>query len=241
MPGGASAIYQNVLEQFPKHLVVETEPWTKNVSFTLSTILFQSVALYMIPYTFQYVYTGASEEIVRRNQLIMPLYMFMYPFVILAGFYGLLTIHGLKNPGRSIFNAAQYNDSVLGDGRNCRRHGTVRYPGVGGRSFAVGGLFTKNILGFFRPNASQQELINWNRVVTASALIISVLLDSILAAAHAWGNQYELFRYRPVLPRRNGDPLLEAGDQMGGWRRSGGRNHLRNRLCFLRLCALWLQ
>lgn len=176
MPGGASAIYQGVLEQFPKHLVVDTVPWTKNVSFTLSTIVFQSVALYMIPYTFQYVYTGASEEIVRRNQIIMPLYMFMYPFVILAGFYGLLTIHGLKNPDEAFLMMLSTTIPSWVMGIIAGGMVLCAILALAVVVLPVGGLFTKNILGFFKPNASQSELVKWNRVVTASALIISVLL-----------------------------------------------------------------
>ncbi|MDR1359809.1 MAG: sodium:solute symporter family protein, partial [Deltaproteobacteria bacterium] len=96
-PGGVEGIFAEVARTVPEKLVIEAEPITKNVTFTISTMIFQAMGLCMFPLTFQFIFTGRSEDTVRRNQIFMPLYMYMYPFLVLTAYFVLITVPGLSN------------------------------------------------------------------------------------------------------------------------------------------------
>ena len=74
------------------------DPIDKNVTFIMSTILVQSLGLYMFPFIFQYVFSAGSERTVRFNQVINAP---VHAHVRVPGHGGvLLPGHraGLKNP-----------------------------------------------------------------------------------------------------------------------------------------------
>ncbi|WEQ56652.1 sodium:solute symporter [Komagataeibacter nataicola] len=49
--------------------------------FVVSTILLQSLGLCITPQAVAFVFTARSARMVRRNQILMPLYMLMFPFL----------------------------------------------------------------------------------------------------------------------------------------------------------------
>jgi SSS family solute:Na+ symporter len=176
MPGGWEGVFKAAFEKFPDHLVVATQPITKNVTFLISTILAQSAGLYMVPFVFQYVFTGASEKIVRRNQMLMPLYMFMYVFLMIASFFCLVTVSGLKNP----------DDAFMGMIVKYLPGWVVGVCAAGGAltcllvlavvALTIGGLASNDIIGAFRSKASSNGSVAWTRVIIGACLVVSVLL-----------------------------------------------------------------
>lgn len=84
MPGGISGIFDMAIAHFPDKVVIDAEPITKNATFVFSTIIFQALGFCVTPLQYQFIFTAKSEDTIRRNQIIMPLYMFMYPFLIVA-------------------------------------------------------------------------------------------------------------------------------------------------------------
>ncbi len=176
MPGGLEGIYRTTLAKFPQYLVVGTVPLQKNVTFLISTIIFQSVGLYMIPFIFQYVFTAGSERVVRRNQMLMPLYMFMYVFLITAAFFCLVTVPGLKNPDDAFMGmiVKHVPGWVVGI---CAAGGALTCILVlGVVALTIGGLVSKDIFGMFNRSASSAEAVTWTRVITGLSLVVSVLL-----------------------------------------------------------------
>lgn len=172
MPGGVEGIFKTAAIQFPQRLIVDDA----SVVFSLSTIIFQALGLCMFPFSFQFIFTGKSEETVRRNQIIMPLYMLMYPFLVTAAFFALITVQGLKKPDEAFMAVIAQNlpgwvVGIIGAGAALTCILVISVVGL-----AIGGIFSKNILGYFKPNAPQEEVASWARIITGVSLAISVAM-----------------------------------------------------------------
>lgn len=176
MPGGVEGIFREALRKYPEYLTVPMYPIDKHVTFVISTIIVQSLGLYMVPFIFQYIFSGGSERIVRFNQLIMPLYMLMYAFLVTAAFYCLVTVPGLKNPddafmGMVVANAPPW---IVG---LCAAAGALTCMLVlADVALAVSGILTRNILSIIAPNAPQPRVVLWARLCIAVFLALSVVL-----------------------------------------------------------------
>ena len=109
MPGGISGIFDMAIAHFPDKVVIDAEPITKNATFVFSTIIFQALGFCVTPLQYQFIFTAKSEDTIRRNQIIMPLYMFMYPFLIVAAYFVLVTVPNLNDPDSSFMALAAAN------------------------------------------------------------------------------------------------------------------------------------
>lgn len=176
MPGGLEGVYREALTKFPTYLTVVTEPLDKNVTFLISTILFQSIGLYMFPFIFQYIFAARSEKVVRYNQVVMPLYMIMYFFLTTAAFYCLVTVPGLKNPDDAFMGMIIQNVPgwVVGV---CAAGGALTCILVlADISLSIGGILSRNVIATLKPNARPEAAVIWARSFIAVFLAVSVLL-----------------------------------------------------------------
>ena len=122
MPGGISGIFDMAIAHFPDKVVIDAEPITKNATFVFSTIIFQAFGFCVTPLQYQFIFTAKSEDTIRRNQIIMPLYMFMYPFLIVAAYFVLVTVPNLNDPDSSFMALAAANLPECGGGRRADLH-----------------------------------------------------------------------------------------------------------------------
>jgi SSS family solute:Na+ symporter len=198
-PGGVGGIFAEVAKVAPAKLIVETEPITKNVTFMVSTMLFQAMGLCMFPLTFQFIFTGKSEDTVRRNQIYMPLYMYMYPFLILTAYYVLITVPGLSKPDEAFMALIQNNlppmlvGLVAGGGvLTCILVAALC-------SLSIGGFLTQNIIGQFT-KLSSSAAVGITRVTTAVALLISAVMAIYLPSLMLTINNFAYFGFTQVFP-----------------------------------------
>lgn len=176
MPGGLEGIFREAFEKFPTYLTVETEPLSKNVNFLISTIVFQSLGLYMFPFIFQYIFAAGSERVVRHNACVMPLYMCMYVFLTAAAFYCLVTVPGLKNPDDAYMGMIVKNVPgwVVGV---CAAGGALTCMLVlADISLSVGGIVSRNVISLIKPDARPESAVVWARAFIGVFLTVSVLL-----------------------------------------------------------------
>jgi SSS family solute:Na+ symporter len=179
---------------------VETEPITKNVTFMISTIIFQSMGLCMFPLTFQFIFTGRSEDTVRRNQIFMPLYMYMYPFLILTAYYVLITVTGLTNPDEAFMaliarELPPWLVGVVAGG------GVLTAILVASLcALSIGGLLTQNIIGMFIPNLSSQKAVYITRFTTAFALLFSAFMAVFLPALMLGVTNFAYYGFTQMFP-----------------------------------------
>lgn len=78
---------------FGEHITIG---WGSPMLHTVSTMLFQAVGFYMFPFIVQAIMSAGSARSVKKTQIAMPLYMLMYPFLILTAYYAIATVPGLK-------------------------------------------------------------------------------------------------------------------------------------------------
>jgi solute:Na+ symporter, SSS family len=75
------------------------------LTFSMSTMLFQSLGFYVMPFAIQNFFTAKSADTIRRSQVVMPLYMLMYPFLVLASYFAIAQNVPLGSPNEAFFTA----------------------------------------------------------------------------------------------------------------------------------------
>lgn len=172
MPGGVEGIFRTAAVQFPQHLIV---PESGTV-FAISTIVFQSVGFYMSAFAVQYLLTGKNEDIVRRNQIIMPLYMLMYPFLITVAFFSLVTTAKLQQADEAFMAVIVQNVPGWMVGVVAAGGALTCILVIAAVSLSIGGVFSKNLVGNFSPNAKPAQVAVWTRIATGVTIAVSVAM-----------------------------------------------------------------
>lgn len=176
MPGGVEGIFRTVAEKMPNMLTVKTEPITANVTFLLSTIVFQMLGFYMLPISFQAVLTSKNEKILRKNSILMPIYMIMFPFLVVTAYFALATIPGLAKPDYALLAVVVQNLPSWVVGLVAGGGALTAILVMAITALCVGGSFSKNILGVVKPDMGQKQMILWTRIVTAVFLVTAGLM-----------------------------------------------------------------
>ena len=114
--------------------------------FSVSTIVFQALGFYMFPFSVPNIFTARSEQTIRRTQIVMPLYMLMYPFLVVAAYYALGQSFHLATPNSALMAAAVslLPNWLLGlVAAGAALSGLVVLAGI---SLAMGPLVSRNLL-----------------------------------------------------------------------------------------------
>lgn len=94
--GGFQEMFEAVDKAKPGFLILPKEGLS--VSWFNSTVLLTALGFYMWPHTFGSIYSAKSENVFRKNAIIMPLYQLVLLFVFFVGFAAILQVPGLKGP-----------------------------------------------------------------------------------------------------------------------------------------------
>ncbi|MEH7611944.1 sodium:solute symporter family protein [Gottfriedia acidiceleris] len=94
--GGFQAMFEAVDNAKPGFLNLPKEGLS--VSWFNSTVLLTALGFYMWPHTFGSIYSAKSENVFRKNAIIMPLYQLVLLFVFFVGFAAILQVPGLQGP-----------------------------------------------------------------------------------------------------------------------------------------------
>ncbi len=146
------------------------------VVFSLSTIIFQSMAFYCLPFMITILFTSKSEGGIKRAKRFMPLYMLMFPFLIAAAYYAMIAIPDLKSPNHAFIATAidvlpEWSIGFIAAG--AALSGLILISVI---SLSVGGIFTRNIVSNV-PFESQKRL---SQIVILVYLIVSMVLTVAL-------------------------------------------------------------
>lgn len=169
--GGIRGIFEAVSAKMPELLTVPANPPTAGLTFTMSTVFFQMLVLNIFPILVAGTLTSASEKNIRRSVVIMPLYMLMFPFLVLTAYFALISIPNLERPDYAVLAVAvgylpQWVVGLIAGG--IALTGTLV---ISVNSLAISGLFSKNLLLVFKPNVSQKSLVRSVNVITAIAIM----------------------------------------------------------------------
>ncbi|MGE7837506.1 sodium:solute symporter family protein [Viridibacillus arvi] len=142
------------------------------LTFSITTIIFQALAFYCLPFIVNVVFTSKSEGTIKRAQRFMPLYMLMYPFLIASSYFALVALPNIKNPNHAfIATAIELLPSwVVGLVAAGAALSGLLVLAV--TSLVVGGIFTRNIVKDIPENAQRK----WSQIVVIVYLLISMVL-----------------------------------------------------------------
>lgn len=173
--GGSTPIFSHLVATGHQEAVLVP---SKAFPFVLSTIVFQAMGFYASPFGIQYVFTGKSEKAVAKAQVFMPLYMLMYPFLIVVAFYAVSNIPGLsKAPDLSVMVAARHLLPSWLVGVVAAGAALSAILVLTGLSLTVSAVVSKNLVRqFIKPAASDAEVKAWAKGVVLVYLLISILL-----------------------------------------------------------------
>ena len=104
---GIGPMFAAIARAHPAHLTMPGA--TKNLGHTwyISTVVLNSLGLYMWPHNFGASFTARSSDVLRRNAVVMPLYTITLPLIFLAGFAALMVVPGLSNGDLSLLTVVQ--------------------------------------------------------------------------------------------------------------------------------------
>jgi SSS family solute:Na+ symporter len=175
MPGGTEGIFRAVAAKMPEMLTVTSEPLTAGATFTISTILFQMIGFYVSPTNLQATMSSASAKHLRRNAIIMPMYMIMFPFLVIAAYYSLVAIPGLEKADYALLAVAVklmpgWMVGLIAGGAALT---AILFMAVA--ALSISGLFSKNILAIAKPDLEEKHLVLGARVMMAASLTVGVL------------------------------------------------------------------
>jgi solute:Na+ symporter, SSS family len=161
---------RHVFETASAHVRNTMNP--EELRFSMSTIFFQSLGFICVPMLTQFLFTAKSDQTIRRAQIAMPLYMFMYPFLVLASYYALSANLHLASPNDAFLAAAVQllPGWLLGTvAAGAALSGLLVLAGL---CLALGPLVSRNLM----PHTPEARQKNVARLVVAIYLAASMVL-----------------------------------------------------------------
>nr|WP_311526878.1 sodium:solute symporter family protein [uncultured Ralstonia sp.] len=143
--------------------------------FSMSTMLFQALGFYVMPFAAQSFFTAKSANTIRRTQVAMPLYMLMYPFLVLASYYAISQNLHLASPNEAFFAAAVQllPGWLLGlVAAGAALSGLLVLAGI---CLAIGPIVTRNLL----PGMPEHRQKTGAKVVIVLYLLLSIVMTML--------------------------------------------------------------
>lgn len=144
------------------------------LTFTLTTILFQGVVFYL-GFGASYIFPARSERAIKRSTVWMPLYMLIFPFVVLAAYYGLAAHPNLSDPNAVFMVTAR---GLLPDGLLGIVAAGASLSGLlvlAATALAIGGMISRNLVGNLAPSVQRR----WTVVAVAVFLVLGATLTLV--------------------------------------------------------------
>lgn len=142
------------------------------LTFSITTIVFQAFSFYCLPFIVTAVFTSKSEKTIKRAQRFMPLYMLMYPFLIASSYFALISIPNLNNANHAFVATALELLPSWVVGLVAAGAALSGLLVLSITALAVGGIFTRNLV----PNIPVNKQKRWSQVTIVGYLLISMFL-----------------------------------------------------------------
>ncbi|MDN7489144.1 MULTISPECIES: sodium:solute symporter family protein [Burkholderia] len=138
--------------------------------FSMSTMLFQSLGFYLMPFAAQNFFTARGPDAIRRTQVVMPLYMLMYPFLVIASYYAITANLTLVSPNDAFFAAVTHllPGWLIGlVAAGAALSGLLVLAGI---CLAIGPIVTRNLM----PNLPESRQKRAAKYVIVGYLLLSI-------------------------------------------------------------------
>ncbi|HEX8725636.1 MAG TPA: sodium:solute symporter family protein [Gemmatimonadaceae bacterium] len=174
--GGYGAMFEAIDRAKPGFLTLPARGMSP--SWFISTVLLTSTGFYMWPQFFAGAYTAKSEDVFRKNAVVLPLYGLVLLFVFFVGFAAVLQVPGLKGADGdlSLFRIAEQTFSPA----------TIGVIGAAGLLTALvpgsmilltaGTILSKNVYRVAVPSADDRSVTRLARALVGVVALFSVWL-----------------------------------------------------------------
>ena len=171
--GGAAMIHTHLSTIFHTGgAVVSNHLTAPQLRFSMSTIAFQALGFFMLPFNTQNLFTAKSEQTIRRTQMFMPLYMVMFPFLVVVAYYQLGTHVHLSSPNGAFMAAALQLLPGWVVGVVVAGASLTGLLVLAGTSLAIGPLVSRNLFG----HVPEQKQRSAAQLVIVLYLVMSIVL-----------------------------------------------------------------
>ena len=141
---------------------------------TVSTLIFQAAGFCMFPFLTQAIMTSGSPRTVKRSQIWMPLYMLMYPFLMITAYYAISEVPGLTGAGTNVA-FMEVARRLLPDWLVGVVAGSAALCAVvvlAASALCIATLISRNVA----PGIPEKSQTRWVRVIIALYLVVSIVL-----------------------------------------------------------------
>jgi solute:Na+ symporter, SSS family len=171
--GGAALAHTHLSTIFHTGVpLVSNHLTAPQLRFSMSTIAFQALGFFMLPFNTQNLFTAKSEQTIRRTQMFMPLYMVMFPFLVVVAYYQLGTHEHLHSANGAFMAAALQLLPRWVLGIVVAGAALTGLLVLAGTSLAIGPLVSRNLFG----HVPEQKQRGAAQVVIVLYLALSIVL-----------------------------------------------------------------
>ena len=218
--GGYGPMFRAIDRAHPGFLTLPASGMSP--AWAISTVILTALGFYMWPQYFASVFTARSEDVFRKNAVILPLYQLVILFVFFAGFAALLVVPGLAGADADL-SLLRVSKATFGEGAVGVIGGagllTALVPGSM-ILIAASTILAQNVYRVLAPSATDRSIAIVARalvpVIAAAAVLFTLRGGHAIVALLLMGYNLvtQLF---PALalcvgPRR----LISAGAAMAG-------------------------
>ncbi|MFE0506528.1 sodium:solute symporter family protein [Peribacillus butanolivorans] len=174
--GGFQPMFEAIENAKPNFSVLPEQGM--NVSWYISTVVLSSIGLYMWPHGFSPVFAAKSENVLRKNAILMPLYQLILLFAFFVGFAAILQTPGLKGSEADLillkFSKQAFDPWFVG-----------LIGGVGVLAalvpsslllMTISTLFSKNVYSVFAPSTTDKQIGKLAKYLVPFISLVAVYL-----------------------------------------------------------------
>jgi SSS family solute:Na+ symporter len=183
--GSPGKMFDALMAKMPEHLIFPGSTPNMDVGWVMSTALLTGLGFYMWPHVFGSAFSAKSDQVIKRNAIIMPFYQIPILLIFFVGFTAFLIIPELKNGDMAFLELVNrtYPPWFMG------------FVGAAGAVTAMvpaailvlfaSTLLAKNVYkAGFRPQAKEEVVLRLSRlmviVIMTFALFFAILLPNEL-------------------------------------------------------------
>ena len=173
--GGAAMSQAHLSTIFHAASSVSDHLTAPQMRFSMSTIAFQAIGYFMLPFNTQNLFTAKSEKTIRRTLMFMPLYMLIFPFLVVVAYYQLGLHAHLNAPNGAFMAVAMHLLPPWVLGIVVAGASLAGLLVLAGLSLAIGPLVSRNLFG----HVPEQKQRSAAQAVIVLFLAVSIVLTLV--------------------------------------------------------------
>jgi solute:Na+ symporter, SSS family len=190
--GGIGGMFRSLARAIPSHLVMPGATRDLGHRWFITSVLMTAFGFYMWPHLFAATFTARSGKILRRNAVIMPLYMITMPLMFFVGLSALLVLPHLGSGDLALLAIVRKTFPAWFLGAVGGAGALTAMVAAAIQLLAGATLYAKNLFRpILAPGMSDQQVAELARimvlVLTAGALFLAIFSSVSLVSLYLIG------------------------------------------------------